>query len=231
MSHPHETDGLCGRCQPQHPQDEDRHCTQDSKLQPTDSFHMKYNSITDVQFLERMGFLTPPQCAAKPPSAPLHPGQTPPSDHSFSLFNPHLPVSTSHIYANCNQPRFMSQCNVFAGWERSRKTSSEQGIIMLNLYRVLCFITYTLVFLVRTGSAQQVPDDTWQPDITTPEYSLGEGLRVAVDAAHGNFHTIEDSFGAFERLLNADGYVVSSFLDIIDPGMVRSCLFMHALLP
>ena len=56
----------------------------------------------------------------------------------------------------------------------------------------------------------QVADDDWSPNVSKPEFPRGKGPVVLVDAAHGNFHTIDGSFGAFAELLDNDGYDVRS---------------------
>jgi hypothetical protein len=55
---------------------------------------------------------------------------------------------------------------------------------------------------------QQAAD--WQPTVATPQFAPGSGPRVLVDAAHGNFHTINGRFAPFAALLRADGYRVGS---------------------
>jgi len=58
--------------------------------------------------------------------------------------------------------------------------------------------------------AQQVPDPNFNPPIPSPEFEMGKGPVVVVDAAHNNFHTADGRYGAFARLLERDGYVVES---------------------
>lgn len=52
--------------------------------------------------------------------------------------------------------------------------------------------------------------DDWSPVVATPEFQFGRGPLVLVDAAHGNWHTIEGRFAPFAELLRKDGYRVSS---------------------
>ena len=52
--------------------------------------------------------------------------------------------------------------------------------------------------------------DDWSPSVATPEFQFGRGPAVLVDAAHGNWHTIEGRFAAFAELLRKDGYRVAS---------------------
>ena len=56
----------------------------------------------------------------------------------------------------------------------------------------------------------QTSDDQWSPGVSSPEYPQGGGPVVLVDAAHGNFHTIDGRFAAFAELLELDGYRVES---------------------
>jgi len=57
---------------------------------------------------------------------------------------------------------------------------------------------------------RQVADDEWSPTVNSPEFERGDGPEVLVDAAHGNFHTIDGRFSAFAELLELDGYRVQS---------------------
>ena len=50
----------------------------------------------------------------------------------------------------------------------------------------------------------------WQPTVAAPQFASSSGPRVLVDAAHGNFHTINGRFAPFAALLRADGYRVGS---------------------
>jgi hypothetical protein len=56
------------------------------------------------------------------------------------------------------------------------------------------------------GSAQQVPDLTYKPPLPRPAYEAGKGPRVAIDAAHHNFHTADGRYKPFAELLRRDGY-------------------------
>jgi hypothetical protein len=50
----------------------------------------------------------------------------------------------------------------------------------------------------------------FDPVVKRPAFEPGEGPVVLVDAAHGNFHTIEGRYAAFATLLQRDGFVVRS---------------------
>jgi hypothetical protein len=67
----------------------------------------------------------------------------------------------------------------------------------------------TLVSVTVAG-AQQVADPNFNPKISQPTHKQGEGPRVSVDAAHLNFHTADDRYAPFARLLRSDGYRVDS---------------------
>jgi hypothetical protein len=66
------------------------------------------------------------------------------------------------------------------------------------------------LLLVTNLSAQQRADTTFQPVIENPQFPLGTGPVVLLDAAHHNFHTLEGRFLAFGRVLRGDGYIVRS---------------------
>jgi hypothetical protein len=69
-------------------------------------------------------------------------------------------------------------------------------------------------------TASQQPASDWQPSVSTPQFASHTGPRVLVDAAHGNFHTIDGRFAAFARLLRADGYRVASAAQPITPVLL-----------
>jgi hypothetical protein len=53
----------------------------------------------------------------------------------------------------------------------------------------------------------------------SPQFAPGTGPRVLVDAAHGNFHTIDGRFAAFGELLRADGYRVAGAGEAVTPEL------------
>ncbi|MEO1170786.1 MAG: hypothetical protein AAFX94_01880 [Myxococcota bacterium] len=83
-------------------------------------------------------------------------------------------------------------------------------------------VSFTLAIddLSAHKDSTQLGDDAWKPSIDAPRFAPSRGPKVGVDAAHGNFHTIEGRFGPFARLLVADGYQVHS---------VKSSITAHAL--
>lgn len=58
--------------------------------------------------------------------------------------------------------------------------------------------------------AQQVADTAFSPPIEAPEYELGRGPTVLIDAAHLNFHTADGRYLTFATLLRRDGYKVKA---------------------
>jgi hypothetical protein len=68
---------------------------------------------------------------------------------------------------------------------------------------------------------QQKADD-WTATVAKPQFTADTGPRVLVDAAHGNFHTIDGRFAAFARLLRADGYRVASADKPISPELLSA---------
>lgn len=83
------------------------------------------------------------------------------------------------------------------------------------LTRVL-FALGALVLLLVLGGAwwvrrnDQYPDDTFDASVAHPAYAHGSGPRVAIDAAHHNFHTADKRYRPFATLLASDGYRVST---------------------
>ena len=62
----------------------------------------------------------------------------------------------------------------------------------------------------------------WQPTVASPQFARDGGPRVLVDAAHGNFHTIDGRFAAFAALLRADGYRVGSAGQPVTPALLAT---------
>lgn len=58
--------------------------------------------------------------------------------------------------------------------------------------------------------SHQIADDGWDPVVASPAYGQGDGPVVLVDAAHGNWHTIDGRFKPFAELLENDGFTVRS---------------------
>ncbi len=72
-------------------------------------------------------------------------------------------------------------------------------------------IIFLLFVLAQAAVAEQQADLSGIPEITAPTYSANAGPRVAIDAAHHNFHTADSRYRPFAALLTADGYRVSSW--------------------
>lgn len=73
-------------------------------------------------------------------------------------------------------------------------------------------------------AAQQVPDRDFRPALgTQPSFAPARGPVVCVDAAHHNFHTLDDRFFAFAELLRRDGYVVRANRDVLDAQSLQRC--------
>lgn len=63
-------------------------------------------------------------------------------------------------------------------------------------------------FSVAPIRAQQVADAAFAPPIAAPAFAEGRGPVVAIDEAHGNFHTATGRYLAFANLARRDGFVV-----------------------
>lgn len=57
--------------------------------------------------------------------------------------------------------------------------------------------------------AQQVADPDVDLSVAGPAYAANQGPRVAIDAGHGNYHTVDGRYAPFARLLRNDGYRVA----------------------
>ena len=72
------------------------------------------------------------------------------------------------------------------------------------------------------GVTSQAADDGWSPTVSEPAFPRGEGPLVFVDAAHGNFHTIDGRYSAFAELLELDGYRVRSATTAVTEELLRA---------
>jgi hypothetical protein len=61
---------------------------------------------------------------------------------------------------------------------------------------------------IACGPRQQVVDAEYVPHVERPEFALGAGPLVLIDAAHHNFHTVDGRYHHFAELLRLDGYRV-----------------------
>jgi len=75
--------------------------------------------------------------------------------------------------------------------------------------KLVPILTAALFLPMLPVAAQQVVDSGYAPTVSHPAYE-GQGPIVAIDAAHGNFHTLDGRYAPLGRLLEADGYHVSS---------------------
>lgn len=64
------------------------------------------------------------------------------------------------------------------------------------------------ILLCHMAGAQQIADPDFKPHIPAPAYPAGRGPTVAIDEAHGNFHTATGRYKPFADLLASDGYKV-----------------------
>ncbi|HEY3518785.1 MAG TPA: DUF4350 domain-containing protein [Gammaproteobacteria bacterium] len=64
-------------------------------------------------------------------------------------------------------------------------------------------------------AAQQVSDPDFNASVANPAYSR-EGPTVAIDEAHGNFHTADGRYKPFAEVLRSDGYEVRAFTSTFD---------------
>jgi hypothetical protein len=63
--------------------------------------------------------------------------------------------------------------------------------------------------------SRQEADQDWSPVLHRAAFAAGTGPQVLVDAAHGNFHTLDGRFKAFGDLLTSDGYRVAAAESVV----------------
>jgi hypothetical protein len=73
----------------------------------------------------------------------------------------------------------------------------------------------TGLWLLPVAAQQQIPDPDFNASVETPAY-MSAGPTVAIDEAHGNFHTADGRYKPFADLLRSDGYRVLAFTSTFD---------------
>lgn len=80
------------------------------------------------------------------------------------------------------------------------------------------FVKSTLLFVIslsvlcgQTLQGQQIPDETFKPEIKSPAFEKEKGPRIGIDSAHHNFHTATGRYQSFAQLLKRDGYQIVDF--------------------
>lgn len=73
------------------------------------------------------------------------------------------------------------------------------------------------------ASGQQIPDTAYSYPVANPRYGPAKGSVVMVDAAHNNFHTLDNRYGPFGKVLTNDGYQVTSGTSQVDPKALKTC--------
>ncbi|MBK7872453.1 MAG: DUF4350 domain-containing protein [Saprospiraceae bacterium] len=91
--------------------------------------------------------------------------------------------------------------------------------------KIFTILAFSLSF-VATVLAQQIPDSSFIYSIAQPKYAAGTGPIVCVDAAHQNFHTPDNRFYAFAKLLRADGYLVNAFEEDFSAESLKKCFIL-----
>lgn len=71
--------------------------------------------------------------------------------------------------------------------------------------------------------AQQIPDTVFTVPNPNPMYDSGTGPIVCIDAAHHNFHTLENRYHAFGRLVQGDGFQARSLDQPFDESTLEEC--------
>lgn len=78
------------------------------------------------------------------------------------------------------------------------------------LARFLLVAVFLSIEAQVSAGAGQAGDPEWMPSVASPMFQQGEGPVVLLDAAHGNFHTMDGRYAPFARLLARDGYRLRS---------------------
>jgi len=73
-----------------------------------------------------------------------------------------------------------------------------------------------LVVTAAPVTSKQVADTAFAPVIGTPRYQAGRGPKVVIDAAHLNFHSADEGYAPFAKLLRLDAEPAA----LAHPGVV-----------
>lgn len=78
------------------------------------------------------------------------------------------------------------------------------------MYRKLLWIGILFWIGMSQLIGQQIPDTSFQVNITKKTFPKDEGPVVAIDEGHHNFHTLEGRYQTFAWILRKDGYRVQA---------------------
>ena len=80
-------------------------------------------------------------------------------------------------------------------------------------------------FILCSGGmhGQQVADTAYNFAIANPRYEVGKGSVITVDAAHNNFHTLDNRYGPFGKVLEGDGFRLTSNSKPVTQEVLRDC--------
>jgi len=95
------------------------------------------------------------------------------------------------------------------------------------IWKRFSFFHYWLMFIILIFSCTpielQLADNSYNPIIENPAYSMGEGPLIYIDGGHSNFHTLDTRLFSTGRLLEQDGYRVQSYDEIVSLEKLEEC--------
>lgn len=92
---------------------------------------------------------------------------------------------------------------------------------MKKLKFIVSFILITNILF-----SQQIPDTLYIPSIENSAYKNKKGPIIYIDEFHNNFHTKDNRFLPFARLLRQDGYIVNGFQHKFSESHLKSIQFL-----
>lgn len=85
----------------------------------------------------------------------------------------------------------------------------------------LLIFAAAIALATNAGRAQQTPDLEYAPPIEHPAFPHDKGPVVAIDEAHGNFHTVDGRYRPFAELLRRDGFRLKGFNTLLSNDALK----------
>ncbi len=92
------------------------------------------------------------------------------------------------------------------------------------------FLIFPYLLFGISALAQQRPDTTFIPNVTTSLFQKDSGPIICIDSAHNNLHTLNGGFAPFARLMRSVGFRVEDRNAIISDKTLLSVCDIYAII-